>query len=112
MYSGHAMFSKKGGGWVKEKKKESERERTKALLTGETDSVGGFMTHFRWNSVLEEICVGVPMVAWPLYAEQRLNRVLLVEEMKLALSINESEDGFVSSAELEKRVKGLMEWER
>ncbi|PON38255.1 UDP-glucuronosyl/UDP-glucosyltransferase, partial [Trema orientale] len=65
-----------------------------------------------WNSVLEAICVGVPMVAWPLYAEQRLNRVVLVEEMKLALPVNESEDGFLSSAELEKRVKGLMESER
>ncbi|PON96949.1 UDP-glucuronosyl/UDP-glucosyltransferase [Trema orientale] len=76
------------------------------------DSVGGFVTHCGWNSVLEAICAGVPMVAWPLYAEQRLNRVLLVEEMKLALPVDESEDGFVSSAELEKRVRELMESER
>ncbi|KAF7147085.1 hypothetical protein RHSIM_Rhsim03G0193300 [Rhododendron simsii] len=39
------------------------------------------------------------MVAWPLYAEQRLNRVLLVKEMKLALWMNESESGFVTAEE-------------
>ncbi|KAJ8773223.1 hypothetical protein K2173_028400 [Erythroxylum novogranatense] len=74
-------------------------------------SVGGFVTHCGWNSVLEAVCAGVPMVAWPQYAEQRLNKVLLVEEMKLALPMDESENGFVSAAELEKRVRGLMESE-
>lgn len=75
------------------------------------NSVGGFVTHCGWNSVLEAVCAGVPMVAWPLYAEQRLNRVLLVEEMKLALPMYESKDGFVSAAEVEKRVRGLMDSE-
>ncbi|CAK7338703.1 unnamed protein product [Dovyalis caffra] len=74
-------------------------------------STGGFVTHCGWNSTLEAVCAGVPLVAWPLYAEQRLNRVVLVEEMKLALSMNESEDGFVSADEVEKKVRGLMESE-
>lgn len=75
------------------------------------DSVGGFVTHCGWNSVLEAVCAGVPMVAWPLYAEQRMNRVLLVEEMKLALPMNESKDGYVSAEEVEKRLGGVMESE-
>ncbi|KAA8539974.1 hypothetical protein F0562_026666 [Nyssa sinensis] len=75
------------------------------------DSVGGFVTHCGWNSALEAVCAGVPMVAWPLYAEQRFNRVILVEEMKLALPMVESENGFVKAAEVEKRVKELMESE-
>ena len=62
------------------------------------DSVGGFVTHCGWNSVLEAISVGVPMVAWPLYAEQRLNRVFLVEEIKVALGLKEMEDGLAGSA--------------
>jgi UDP:flavonoid glycosyltransferase YjiC (YdhE family) len=61
--------------------------------------------------VLEAVCAGVPMVAWPLYAEQRLNRVVLVEEIRIALRMNESENGFVNAAEVEKRVRELMESE-
>ncbi|KAF2319680.1 hypothetical protein GH714_017988 [Hevea brasiliensis] len=75
------------------------------------NSVGGFVTHCGWNSVLEAVCAGVPMVAWPLYAEQRINRVLLVEEMKVALPMNESENGYVTALEVEKRVIELMESE-
>ncbi|XP_023875938.1 UDP-glycosyltransferase 88A1 [Quercus suber] len=74
-------------------------------------SVGGFVTHCGWNSVLEAVCAGVPMVAWPLYAEQRFNRVVLVEDVKIALSMMESEDGFVSATEVEKRVRELMDSE-
>nr|ATY39978.1 UDP-glucose:calycosin-7-O-glucosyltransferase [Astragalus membranaceus] len=75
------------------------------------DSVGGFVTHCGWNSVLEAVTFGVPMVAWPLYAEQKLNRMIMVEEMKVALKLNELEDGFVSGTELGDRVKELMESE-
>ncbi|GAV72731.1 UDPGT domain-containing protein [Cephalotus follicularis] len=73
------------------------------------DSVGGFVTHCGWNSVLEALRAGVPMLAWPLYAEQKMNRLFLVEEMKVALWVSESEDGLVSAAELENRVNELMD---
>ncbi|CAM0946933.1 unnamed protein product [Alopecurus aequalis] len=43
------------------------------------------VTHCGWNSVLESVMNGVPMIAWPLYAEQRENAVMLHEESKVAL---------------------------
>ncbi|MED6210715.1 hypothetical protein PIB30_066721 [Stylosanthes scabra] len=76
------------------------------------DSVGGFVTHCGWNSVLEGVCEGVPMVAWPLYAEQKINRVVMVQEMKIALGVKEDKDGFVSASELGERVSELMDSER
>ncbi|KAF3439041.1 hypothetical protein FNV43_RR17316 [Rhamnella rubrinervis] len=48
-------------------------------------SVGGFLTHCGWNSILESITNGVPMIAWPLYAEQRMNATLLTEELGVAV---------------------------
>ncbi|XP_052619585.1 UDP-glycosyltransferase 88B1-like [Lactuca sativa] len=50
-----------------------------AILSHE--SVGGFVSHCGWNSVLEAVVAGVPLVAWPLYAEQKMNRVYLVERI-------------------------------
>lgn len=75
------------------------------------DSVGGFVTHCGWNSTLEAVCAGVPMVAWPLYAEQRMNKVFMVEEFKVALPLDGLENKFVSAAELERRVRELMDSE-
>ncbi|GAB4858334.1 hypothetical protein Ancab_009808 [Ancistrocladus abbreviatus] len=73
------------------------------------DSVGGFVTHCGWNSVLEAVCHGLPLIAWPIFAEQRLNKVFLVEAAKLALPLNESKNGLVSGNELERRVRELMD---
>ncbi|KAF8020331.1 hypothetical protein BT93_G0896 [Corymbia citriodora subsp. variegata] len=72
-------------------------------------SVGGFVTHCGWNSIIEAVHAGVPMVAWPLYSEQKVNRAFLVEEAALALPLSMSgEDGFVSVDELAKQVTELM----
>ena len=77
------------------------------------EAVGGFVTHCGWNSVLEAVSAGVPMVAWPLYSEQHMNRNILVNEMKMAIDLEQREyDGFVSGDELERRVKELMEPEQ
>ncbi|CAN1283062.1 Isoflavone 7-O-glucosyltransferase 1 [Linum perenne] len=73
------------------------------------ESVGGFVTHCGWNSVLESVCAGVPMVGWPIYAEQKMNRHFLVRDIGVVMELIESEeDGMVSAGELEKRVVELM----
>ncbi|ESR35326.1 hypothetical protein CICLE_v10004867mg [Citrus x clementina] len=78
------------------------------------ESVGGFVTHCGWNSVLEGVCAGVPMLAWPLYAEQKMIKAVVVEEMKVGLAVtrSEEEERLVSAAELEQRVSELMDSEK
>jgi len=49
-------------------------------------SIGGFVTHCGWNSTLEGIVNGVPMITWPLYAEQNMNATMLTLELKVAIA--------------------------
>nr|UYE91549.1 putative glycosyltransferase [Anoectochilus roxburghii] len=74
-------------------------------------AVGGFVTHCGWNSVLESIVAGVAMIAWPMYAEQRMNKVFLVEEARLAVEMRGYKNELVRAEEVEEKVRWLMESE-
>ncbi|XP_059651628.1 hydroquinone glucosyltransferase-like [Cornus florida] len=75
------------------------------------DSIGGFLTHCGWNSILESIVHGVPLIAWPLYAEQQMNAVLLTEDLKVALRPEIDESGILGGEVIAEVVKDLMERE-
>ncbi|KAI3774721.1 hypothetical protein L1987_49281 [Smallanthus sonchifolius] len=61
------------------------------LLILEHESVGGFMTHCGWNSVLEGVSSGVAMVAWPVMAEQFNNSKLVTDVLQIGVSIRDVE---------------------
>ncbi|TVU35888.1 hypothetical protein EJB05_17795, partial [Eragrostis curvula] len=78
-------------------------------------AVGGFLSHCGWNSTLEAVAAGVPTLAWPLYAEQRMNAVMLSERVGLALrpmANDRVNDGVVLREEVATAVTELMVGEK
>lgn len=54
-------------------------------------AVGGFLTHCGWNSVLESIWCGVPMICYPLDYDQPMNRKLVVEDWRIGINLREGD---------------------
>ncbi|XP_045798148.1 hydroquinone glucosyltransferase-like [Trifolium pratense] len=75
------------------------------------NSVGGFLSHCGWNSVLESIQEGVPIVAWALFAEQAMNAVMLSDGLKVAIRLKYEDDEIVEKEKIAEVIKCVMEGE-
>ncbi|GAB4848206.1 hypothetical protein Ancab_002873 [Ancistrocladus abbreviatus] len=83
-------------------------------------AIGGFISHCGWNSMLESLWFGVPIAAWPMYAEQQLNAFHMIREMGLAVEIRmdyrwevlkRASNATVEADVIEKGVRKIMDLE-
>ncbi|RCV33038.1 hypothetical protein SETIT_7G050800v2 [Setaria italica] len=74
----------------------------------EHEAVGVFLTHSGWNSTLESICGGVPMVCWPFFAEQQTNCRFKRTEWGIGMEIGDD----VRRGEVEALIREAMEGEK
>ncbi|KAG6393507.1 hypothetical protein SASPL_147750 [Salvia splendens] len=68
-------------------------------------SVGGFLTHSGWNSTLESVVAGKPMICWPFHADQQVNSRYVEEVWRLGLDMKDICDRVVV-AEMVREVMG------
>lgn len=79
-------------------------------------AIGGHLSHCGWNSTVESIGQGVPMLAWPFQYDQPFQAKLLVEELGVAEEIEreENENGVfgVKREEVERAAKLIIREEK
>nr|XP_009758472.1 PREDICTED: anthocyanidin 3-O-glucosyltransferase 5-like [Nicotiana sylvestris] len=74
-------------------------------------SAVGFLSHCGWNSTIESLTNGIPMIAWQLYAEQRLNATMLTKELRVAVRPEFlPTKKVVGREEIEKMVRTIMQY--
>ncbi|KAF3335247.1 crocetin glucosyltransferase 3-like protein [Carex littledalei] len=75
-------------------------------------ATGAFLSHCGWNSVLESLSRGVPLIGWPLAAEQFSNAKMLDEELGVLVEINRGVECELESREVERAVKEVISGEK
>ncbi|XP_010673083.2 7-deoxyloganetin glucosyltransferase [Beta vulgaris subsp. vulgaris] len=68
-------------------------------------SVGGFVTHCGWNSMIESISNGVPMICWPFFADQGTNGWYCCNYLGLGIDMSE----VIKRDQIERMIIELME---
>ncbi|XP_078148776.1 indole-3-acetate beta-glucosyltransferase-like [Carex rostrata] len=76
------------------------------------EAIGCFLTHCGWNSTLEAICFGVPMLAIPQWTDQPTNAKFIEEMWGTGLRAKAGEEGFVQRDEVMRCVEEIMDGEK
>ncbi|KAF0929003.1 hypothetical protein E2562_011091 [Oryza meyeriana var. granulata] len=72
------------------------------------EAVGVFLTHCGWNSTMESISAGVPMLCWPFFAEQQTNSRYSCAEWGVGMEVG----GNVRREAVEGRIREAMGGEK
>ncbi|XP_024963213.1 7-deoxyloganetic acid glucosyltransferase-like [Cynara cardunculus var. scolymus] len=68
-------------------------------------AVGVFLTHSGWNSTMESIVEGVPMICWPFYVDQFVNSRFVEEVWKVGIDMKDKCDMVI----VEKAIRDVMD---
>lgn len=71
-------------------------------------AVGGFLTHCGWNSIVESVWNGVPMICYPFFVDQPTNRKLVVEDWKIGVNLCDEGSEVIKSEEVASKIDVLM----
>lgn len=71
-------------------------------------SLGCFVTHCGWNSTLESLISGKPVVAFPQWTDQGTNAKLIEDVWKTGVRVTAKEEGLVDGEEVRRCIEMVM----
>ena len=75
-------------------------------------AMGCFMTHCGWNSTLEALSLGVPMIAMPQWTDQPTNAKFVADVWQVGIRVSKDEKGIIRKEEIERCIREIMEGEK
>ncbi|KAI4354089.1 hypothetical protein L6164_002989 [Bauhinia variegata] len=78
----------------------------------EHEALGCFVTHCGWNSTLEALSLGVPMVAVPQWSDQSTNAKYIADFWKMGIKAEADKKGIMRREAMKKCIKEVLETER
>ncbi|KAH0705067.1 hypothetical protein KY290_009768 [Solanum tuberosum] len=75
-------------------------------------AVGCFFTHCGWNSTLEALSLGVPMVAMPQWSDQPTNAKFISDVWQTGVRVKAGENGVVNRDEIASSIREVMREEK
>uniref|UniRef100_A0A0E0M3G6 Glycosyltransferase n=1 Tax=Oryza punctata TaxID=4537 RepID=A0A0E0M3G6_ORYPU len=75
-------------------------------------AIGCFVMHCGWNSIMEGLSAGIPMVAVPQWFDQPTNAKYIEDVWCVGVRVQPDDEGWVRKEELERCVREVMEEER
>jgi pathogen-inducible salicylic acid glucosyltransferase len=76
-------------------------------------SIGCFLTHSGWNSTLESLSLGVPMVVMPQWTDQTTNAKFVMDIWKMGIKVkSDGDNGIVRRDVIERCIRQVMEGEK
>lgn len=78
------------------------------LLILSHPSTGGFLSHCGWNSTVEAIGFGVPLLAWPFRGDQYYNAKWLTKHLTVGHKVCEDSSQMVTKDDMSRGIERLM----
>ncbi|KAL5567196.1 hypothetical protein UlMin_030360 [Ulmus minor] len=111
----------KSGEWLPEGFEKRIKESNRGLLVHKWapqveilshEAISAFISHCGWNSVLEALIHGVPIIGWPVAAEQFYNVMLLEKELGVCVEIARGKNSEVRHEDMVAKIELVLEKER
>ncbi|KAC9612056.1 hypothetical protein R6Q59_025741 [Mikania micrantha] len=72
-------------------------------------STGAFLSHCGWNSVMEGLSQGIPLIGWPLAAEQGYNAKMLMEDIGVCVVLAQGVHSRIAKEEVSRVINVVLD---